>query len=201
MANEIETRALDVGAEVRAHEQAGGGHLITGYAAVFNSLSEDLGGFREIIRPGAFKETLAGEHDIRGLVNHEPTQLLGRTASGTMRLKEDRRGLKYDIDAPKTTAAADVVESIQRGDMSGSSFSFRVRGEDGENWTDGEGSDGEFFVIRELLSLDVMDVGPVTFPAYSASVAETTKRSLDKARKRASLQADQARLDNLKSDG
>ncbi len=188
-------RSLDgVNCELRAHDQAGGGHMITGYAAVFNSFSEDLGGFREIIRPGAFKEALAGGQDVRGLVNHDPSQLLGRTASGTMRLKEDRRGLRFEIDAPKTTAAKDVVESIRRGDMTGSSFSFQVRGDEGDNWR----TEGEDRVIRELLSVDVMDVGPVTFPAYPASVAETTKRSLDKLQKRASLEAEQARLDNLK---
>ena len=100
---DIERRQLNEGLELRAKE--GGGKTLTGYAAVFDSLSEDLGGFREIIKPGAFDRALKDKHDVRALVNHDNSLLLGRTASGTLRLSTDERGLKYEIDMLDTTAA------------------------------------------------------------------------------------------------
>lgn len=145
---------------------------ITGYAAVFDSLSEDLGGFREIIRPGAFHNALTQHDDVRGLVNHEVGQLLGRTSSGTMRLREGKRGLRYTIDDPETTASRDVIKQIARGDMSGSSFSFLLREgpDDADLWR----LDGDDMMIREVFDVRLFDVGPVTFPAYLKTDTDAT---------------------------
>jgi hypothetical protein len=129
---------------------------ITGHAAVFNSLSEMLWGFREIIAPGAFKDAI-GKSDARALFNHDPRLVLGRQSKGTLKLWEDERGLAVDIDPPRW--AGDLLESIGRGDIDQMSFAFTV-GEDRWETIDGE-------TRRTILRVDeVFDVSPVTFPAY-----------------------------------
>ncbi len=135
-------------------------HMLTGYAARFNKDSLDLGGFIERIQPGAFT-TAIKDSDVRGLVNHDPNLLLGRTGSGTLRLIENKRGLKYEIDLPNTQTGKDVAESIRRCDISGCSFAFVVA-PGGEVWSDDEGQ-----VTRVLTKINkLLDVGPVTYPAY-----------------------------------
>jgi len=171
-----ETRALPGEIEVRSDDD-GKRQVITGYAAVFGSYSQDLGGFVEIIKPGAFRQALAEDQDVRALIDHDSRLILGRTKSGTLRLTEDDRGLHYEIDVPDTQAGRDVVTSIRRGDISGSSFSFTVRGVDGDSWRE-EGDR----VIRELRSVDLYDVSPVTYPAYKATDASATIRALRAAR-------------------
>jgi HK97 family phage prohead protease len=138
---------------------------ITGYAAMFDKWSPDYGGFREIIRPGAFKDTLASsKSDVRGLFNHDPNNVLGRQKSETMTLEEDAKGLRFDIPAVgDTQVARDVVTMIRRGDVTGASFSFTVR-KNGDTWEYDDSGTGT--VKRELLSVDLFDVGPVTFPFY-----------------------------------
>lgn len=128
--SEIEKRMLPAQqCELRAVQlpdgQAGAPKIV-GYAAVFNTRSDLLGGFFvELIAPGAFDEVLT--QDTRGLFNHDPNYLLGRTTSGTLRLSVDARGLAYEIDTPDTLTIRDlVVAPIARGDMSGSSFAMRV---------------------------------------------------------------------------
>ena len=155
--------------EIRVHTE-GGQQKITGYAAVFDSLSEDLGGFRETIASGTFKRALTENQDVRGLVDHDSSKILGRTEAGTMSLSEDAKGLLYEIDVANTTAGRDIVESIKRGDVSGSSFSFKVVT---DNWRTEDGEE-----IRELTDVDLFDVGPVAFPAYPATVTEASFRSL-----------------------
>ncbi len=149
---------------------------IVGYAAVFNSKSENLGGFREIIKPGAFDRTLADKADVRGLFNHNSDIPLGRTTAGTMELSTNKTGLRYTITPPDTQAARDVMASIRRGDVDGSSFSFTV-GEGGDDWH--EDKDGR--VTRTLTDVDLFDVGPVTFPAYLKATAAV--RSLERWQK------------------
>ena len=163
-----ETRSLPA-PELRVVD-AEGRPTITGYAAVFNSLSEDLGGFRELIRPGAFTRGLPGA-DVRALVNHDPTLILGRNTAGTLRLTEDVNGLKVEIDPPDTQVGRDIVTSIRRGDVSGMSFRFYVA-DGGERW--GSGPSG---VVRELLDLEIDDVSVALYPAYRAT--EVSVRSLE----------------------
>ena len=120
----------------------------------------------ERILPGAFDRAVK-EDDVRGLFNHDPDNLLGRTAAGTMRLTVDDKGLRYAIDAPDTATGRDVVTSIDRGDLTGSSFSFRVTS---AKWTD-EAEDDGGREIREILEVELFDVGPVTYPAYESTTA------------------------------
>ena len=146
--------------EVRASEENGA--KIVGYAAVFNSLSENLGGFREKIEPGAFKESIKTA-DVRALFNHDPNFVLGRTLSGTLLLSEDDKGLAIEISPPDTQAARDLMTSMQRGDISQMSFGFRTKT---DRW---ETIDGEN--VRTLVEVDIFDVSPVTYPAYAETDA------------------------------
>jgi uncharacterized protein len=131
---------------------------IAGHAAVFDSRSEDLYGFREKITPGAFKNALA-KSDIRALLNHDPNFVLGRTRNGMLRAWEGETGLAVEIDPPLTQWASDLLVSIDRGDISQMSFAFRV-GED--RWEKVQGVNQ-----RTILSFDeIFDVSPVTYPAY-----------------------------------
>jgi len=149
--------------------------VIRGYAALFNSDSHDLGGFVERIAPGAFDEVMKRGTDVVGLYNHEQMFLLGRESAGTLRLSVDERGLRYEIDPPESRA--DVVESIERGDVRGSSFAFRVKGA-GEKWS--RMQDGR--QLREITSFDgLFDVGPVMRPAYPATESFVSRRALEMA--------------------
>ena len=142
---------------------SGDGKHITGYAAVFNSLSEDLGGFREIVLPGAFDRCLRGGPDVRCLFNHDANIVLGRTKSGTLRLSADSNGLKFDCDVPDTQAGRDVRESIRRGDIDQCSFGFVVNG---QNWREEKDATGNPQTVRELSDVELFDVSPVTYAAY-----------------------------------
>ncbi|CDG20582.1 Capsid protease [Xenorhabdus poinarii G6] len=158
--------------EVRAEQLENQPTRIVGYGSVFNSRSEPLWGFREIIKPGAFDEVL--NDDIRGLFNHDPNFILGRSTSGTLTVSVDERGLQYDIAAPDTQTIRDLVLApMQRGDINQSSFAFRVA-RDGERWYEDE----EGIVIREIHKLSrLYDVSPVTYPAYQE--ADSAVRSLN----------------------
>jgi HK97 family phage prohead protease len=150
--------------ELRAKKDKPG---IEGYAAVFDQRSLNLGGFEEIVRSSAFKKVVEGGEDVRCLFNHDPGLILGRTSAGTLRIATDSRGMHYDCDLPGTTAAKDLLESIERRDITGCSFTFNVRDRRaGQRWSDGKDSAGQPIALRELLDLEVGDVGPVTYPAY-----------------------------------
>lgn len=161
MLEKIEVRIFS-GAEVRARKDGKG---IEGYAAVFNERSVDLGGFRESIVPGAFSRMLKEKQDVRAMFNHDPNLILGRSSSGTLRMSEDSKGLSYDCDLPDTATARDVYKLVERGDVSGCSFSFRAA-KDGQRWSEGRDEGGNPIAFRDLTDVDVRDVGPVTFPAY-----------------------------------
>ncbi len=135
--------------------------MLRGHAAVFNQLSEDLGGFREQIAPGAFLEAIEKD-DVRALFNHDPNFVLGRKASGTLRLAEDARGLAIECDPPDTQMVRDlVIEPMRRGDINQMSFGFSMR-PNGQDWA--KNDDGQ--IVRTLKRVRLMDVSPVTFPAY-----------------------------------
>ena len=160
-AGQAERRFMAAGdAEIRTADD--GPAQLVAYAARFDRESVDMG-FIETIRPGAFTNALKVS-DIRGLKNHNPDLLLGRVTAGTMTVGEDERGLKYDIALPDTTTGNDTAEEIRRGDITGSSFSFRLA-DDGDQW---EERDGKYYrTITDFAQ--VFDVGPVTFPAYPAT--------------------------------
>ena len=113
----IETRVSKLGTE--------SGKLV-GVAVAYGTRSQDLGGFVEIIEPGAFSKHLVTNPDVRCLYEHDKKDLLGRTTSGTLRLSDSQQELAVEIDPPATRAGADCVELVKRGDLSGMSFGFSV---------------------------------------------------------------------------
>lgn len=155
--------------EIRAENDESGGVTISGYAAVFNTLSQPMWGFREQILPGAFDDVL--NDDVRGLFNHDSNFVLGRNGS-TMKLSVDHRGLHYEIQAPDTQTVKDmVIEPMRRGDINQSSFAFAV---DEDKWEEND----EGVVIRSIVKVKrLYDVSPVTYPAYVA--ADSTLRSFE----------------------
>lgn len=158
-----------------------GKDVVIGHAAVFNSLSEDLGGFREKIQPGAFDDVLG--NDVRAYFNHDPNYLLGRTEAGTLRLSVDETGLRYELDVPDTTAGRDLKENMRLGNITQSSFAFTI-GKDGDAWERAENG-ADIRTIKKVKRL--YDVSPVSLPAYpSANDLALAQRSnfMDKENKR-----------------
>jgi HK97 family phage prohead protease len=161
----IERRFLK-SAQIRAD---GDGH-ITGHAAVFNEeyVLWDGDNYRvvEKIKPGAFTRALKDKDDVRCLFNHDPNQVLGRSTSGTMKLKQDDVGLYFDCTPPDTQLGRDVVALIKRGDISGCSFAFMVSK---ETITEEE-VNGKTVRTREIEEVDpLLDASPVTYPAYTGT--------------------------------
>lgn len=164
-----EIRVFDSEMRMEGDEES---RKVVGYAAVYNSDSEEMWGFKERIAPGAFEAALGD--DVRALFNHDANMLLARTKSGTLKLSSDERGLKYEFEAPKTTAGNDLLEMLKRGDVSQSSFAFTV---DEERWDEKTGQKP----IRTIMKVKrLYDVSPVTYPAYPDTTA--AKRSLDQFR-------------------
>lgn len=146
---------------------------LVGLAAIFDTLSENLGGFREQIKPGAFDE--ADMSDVRGLFNHDPNFVLGRTTSDTLELEVTKKGLRFEIELPDTQTIRDLVlEPIKRGDVDQASFGFIVAPGGSSFDEDEEGR-----LIRTITEFQrIFDVSPVTFPAFEdTTVGEASLRS------------------------
>ncbi len=153
--------------EIRLKDDDGESPGITGYAAVFDKWSEDLGWFKEKIAPGAFKVTIE-KGDVRALINHDPNLIIGRTKNDTLRLWEDDKGLGYEVDLPDTSYANDLRESISRRDITQNSFGFQTLQDE---WSE----DGS---RRTLIEVKLFDVSPVTFPAYKQTNVKIRLRDL-----------------------
>jgi HK97 family phage prohead protease len=137
---------------------------INGYAAVFNTASDDMG-WTEEIDPHAFDAVMATNPDTRALWNHNPDHVLGRVSAGTLTLTIDSRGLAYTITPPDTTVARDLLVSMRRKDVRESSFGFICRRDQCTDNADGS-------VTRRILEIaELFDVSPVTYPAYSDASA------------------------------
>jgi uncharacterized protein len=162
-----EQRTIDV--DVEAIDTRG--RTLHGYAAVYNLKSEDLGGFRERIAPGAFRSVL--DADVRALLNHDPSQVLGRTKSGTLRLFDEQRGLRFEVDLPDSPLGENVREAVRRKDIDGASFRFQV---DQESWQ------GDLRTVESVKQLK--DITVATFGAYPAASVELRTRNNDGAEKR-----------------
>lgn len=144
-------------AEIRA--EGGEERRVSGYAAVFNKLSEVLYNFREKIAPGAFKRSLK-ENDILALWSHNPDIPIGRTSSNTLSLSEDDTGLRFSLDLPDSPWGHSAYTAISRGDVKGVSFGFMVREDE---WKRGEEGKPH---IRTLKDVDLIEISPTAFPAY-----------------------------------
>ena len=170
-----ETRNFDADFELRAE---GDGMTFIGYAAKFNSPSEDLGGFVETIEPGAFRRSLRSRNDVKLLVNHDTGRVLASTRSGTMKLYEDEIGLRVEASLPNTSDGRDMAELLRRGDLNKMSFGFSVIK---DSWN-------QEMTQRTLKSVRLFETSIVAFPAYAAT--EAMVRSLDKVATRAQVDAD-----------
>ena len=156
--NIMEKRIFNI--ETRAEETEEGNQIISGHASMYDTSSENLGGFYEYIEAGAFTPELIAKSDTRALINHDQNLILGRTTSGTLRLNADDKGLRYEFDVPQTSYGKDLVGSMQRGDITQSSFAFTVADDD---WTTDEDGNN----IRTIKEIErLYDVSPVTYPAY-----------------------------------
>jgi HK97 family phage prohead protease len=170
-------RRMTTGGEIRIEERDGK-KIVTGYGAVFFREGDQGTEYKmfpdltERIAPTAFDRAIREKHNAAGLFNHDPNNLLGRTSAGTMRLSVDQRGLKYEIDLPDTQVGRDVAKSIERKDVTGSSFAFRVTK---QTWTEQKSGPD----LRIIEDLDLFDTGPVVFPAYAGTT--TGLRSDDNA--------------------
>lgn len=158
------------GLELRtlANDSGGTDTVIAGTAIPYGSSSEEMWGFREIIAPGAFAHALSG--DIRCLWNHDTGKPLGRTSSNTLTLTDTKDGLQYECKLPNNSWGIDAREAISRGDVTGTSFGFRVREDD---WVYVENQ-----LIRTILEAELFEVSPVTFPAYPESSVEARSQEL-----------------------
>jgi Escherichia/Staphylococcus phage prohead protease len=154
-----EQRTIDVDVE----DLDARGRTVHGFAAVYDVLSEDLGGYQEKIAPGAFAGVL--DADVRALLNHDPNEVLGRTKSGTLRLFDEERGLRFELDLPDSPLGENVREAVRRRDVDGASFRFQVGQED---WN------GD---VRKIKAIDELyDVTVATFGAYPQASIELRTR-------------------------
>lgn len=143
--------------------------VVQGYGAVFYRadnpgteywLFSDL---VERIGRSSFDRSLSEKEDVRALFNHDVNQIMGRTAAGTLRLSVDQIGLRYEFDLPDSPNGQNLLQSLERKDVTGSSFSFDM--------LKVQYSEENDYFVRETLDVRLYDVGPVTFPAYTAATA------------------------------
>ena len=169
--SKLETRIVEVD-KFEIREDASG-MFLEGYAALFNSRSENLGGFTETIQPGAFRGSLQSRNDIKLLWNHDTGAVLGSTRASTLTLTEDDRGLKVSATLPDTTYGRDARELVRRGDVTAFSFGFSMPARGGDSWNS-EGTERVLKVVR------LHEVSLVAFPAYPATNGTATVRGFDK---------------------
>lgn len=167
---EAEKRSLVLPVERRADEN--GKVTVAGYAATFGDIADIGGWFQEVIARGAFTNTLRTA-DVRAYFDHDSGRVLGRSSAGTLRLKEDDKGLHVEIDLPDTSDGRDVKTLIERGDISGMSFGFLVTRQEWDETVDPP--------KRTILEVELREVSIVSDPAYDGT--SIALRSLDEARK------------------
>jgi HK97 family phage prohead protease len=170
---EIERRFMPMASDagcIRVEQRDGLPPIFSGYAATYNSLSENLGGFRELLAPGCFdnalsRASLGAGGGVLALFNHSNDHVLGRSTSGTLRLSSDDQGLAAEIDPPDTQLGRDLGVLVRRGDITGMSFAFTISPK-GESFH----KDADGMTVRTVSQVDALyDVSIVTVPAYSAS--------------------------------
>ena len=164
-----QTRTVGTRFEVR--EAEGGNPHISGYFSVFDSNYEIAPGMSESIAPGAFSRTLG--NDIRALVNHDTTLVLGRNTAGTLELKEDSHGLWGDIQVnPNDQDAMNLYERVRRGDVDQCSFGFEIVSEETDFRDDGS-------IHWRTTEVNLFEVSVCTFPAYEATSVSAREAQRD----------------------
>lgn len=166
-----EVRTIEIeGLEVRNDDNK---TTIAGYAARFEKLSVDMWGMKEKIRAGAFANSL--KNNVKALWNHNSDIVLGSTKSGSLRLEEDDKGLRFELDLPDSSWGRDAAESIKRKDVDGVSFGFRVKKDEWDETNPKQ-------IIRTLIDVDLIEISPTPFPAYpSTSVTSVGVRNFEEA--------------------
>jgi len=194
MPEDLRRRVFEMGRVVmtRSAKTDDGPGTFVGHAAVFN-VRTAIGdpkrwGFWEEIDPGAFDRALAENQDVRFLVDHDPSKLLARTASGTLELSTDKKGLVTEAELPGTTLGRDTRIMIDRGDLSQMSFGFIPKQME---WSELDGGEE----LLRVLDLDLFDVSVVTFPAYEDT--DVAVRSAIEAQRRTSPLAQRRRTEAL----
>lgn len=158
-----------IGIEVRAET---GKNRLVGYAAVFNSLSKPLGGFREVVAPGAFKRSLKERPDVFALVDHDPRKRLARVQNNSLRISEDARGLNVEIDLPDTQTGKDLYAEVRDGLIDTMSFGFSAKRAGSDRWE----KTGDQ-TLRTLVDVDLFEVSATAFAAYEATKLQVATRS------------------------
>lgn len=149
---------------------------IEGYFAIFNSNYKMFADASESIAPGAFTNAL--NDDIRALINHDTTLVLGRNTAGTLQLREDDKGLWGSIIInPKDSDALNIYARVQRGDVSQCSFGFDILDEETEFQDDGS-------VHWTIKAVKLYEVSICTFPAYEATSVDARKKDFEALKKR-----------------
>ena len=161
--------------EIRTDEEKENEIYAEGYALVFNSWSEDLGGFVETIEPSALEGSDLS--DVRALFNHNADKVLARSTAGTLELETDNKGLKFRFKLPNTSYGKDVAENLRNGNINQCSFGF-VLDDDGDSFDFDEKRSIYQRTLKKIKS--VMDISLVTYPAYSSTSAAPALRSIDK---------------------
>jgi phage prohead protease, HK97 family len=169
MTMDIERRFV-AAADLRVVTGEGLKQKLRGHAVVFDSLSEDMFFFREMIAPEAVDRTFSERIDVRALIDHDPAKIMGRLTARTLTMQKDQRGLLVEIDPPDTTYSRDALESVRRGDLTGMSFAFRGLKDQWDEKTDPP--------TRTVLDMRILEVSVVTFPAYPATDVDVAARSL-----------------------
>ncbi|WP_456273623.1 HK97 family phage prohead protease [Bacillus sp. AK031] len=171
MTKKKEIRTLDI-TNIKTRNSEDEPLKVSGYAAVFNSRTSIGDYFDEIISPGAFSKSISNG-DVRALYNHNWDKVLGRTKSGTLRLSEDERGLKFEVDLPDTTAGRDLEISMDRGDIDQCSFGFYVTD---ESWNYNEEP-----AVRTINEVELYEITILALPAYEDTEAHLVRsREIDK---------------------
>ena len=162
---ELEKRFLPAELEVRTEDD--GSMRISGYAALFNKRSDDLGGFVEILRPGCFRKALEKQPDIKALFNHDPSTIFARSKNGTLTVEENQTGLKFEaVLNPEDDDGKRIYNKVKSGLIDQCSFAFGVS-EEGQRWTEGNP------MQREILEVGLLaDVSVVTNPAYPQTTVQ-----------------------------
>nr|WP_262481733.1 HK97 family phage prohead protease [Bacillus sp. CH30_1T] len=171
MTKKKETRIVDI---TNLQTRDGTGNepvVISGYAAVFNSKTSIGDFFEEVIAPGAFARTISENGDIRALFNHNWDHVLGRTRNGTLKVEEDNRGLKFEVELPNTSLARDLAESLRRGDINQCSFGFFATN---DTW--------DYAVepaVRTLNEIELYEISVVSIPAYEDTEVSLRSKEID----------------------
>ena len=160
----MEKRIFNI--ENRFETREDGQEVVVGYGSIWNSRSENLGGFYEFISSSAITEETIAKSDVRALINHDPNLVLARSTAGNLSLSVDEKGLRYEFSIPETSYGKDLAINMKNGNINQSSFAFTVGADE---WsTDEDGND-----IRTITSIEKLyDVSPVTYPAYSQAESD-----------------------------